>query len=232
MATTWESYRNDIRLELKDPNATKWSDEELKLYYNSAMKNFSQYFPQEKTNDYTPVAETREYALPTDIMSPVSDAIVSLEYPENHWVDRLPAPAFKPGSYREVYNWLNESVYIGAGMHYYPWGGSLFLTADPEFLDTDEVFQLRYFGIHDLMSLPADELSIDLVDEELIMWYVTAKAYQRISGQDANLQRWDERGRRNDSPLIPEHQWRMKMYHEGIRQRRKPEHKRLTRKLR
>lgn len=232
MATTWESYRGDIRLELKDPNATKWGDDELRLYYNSAMKNYSQYFPQQKTNDYTPVANTRTYDLPTDIMSPVSDAIVSLEYPENHWVAPLMAPSFKPGTYREVYNWLNESVYIGAGLRYYAWGSSLFLTTDPEFLDADEVFQLRYFGIHDLVSIPTDELSIPLVDEELIIWYVTAKAYQRISGQDANLQRWDERGRRNDSPLIPEHVWRMQMYQEGIRQRRKPEHKRLTRKMR
>lgn len=233
MATTWESYRNDIRLELKDLSATKWVDEELRLYYNSAMKNYSQYFPQQKYHDYTPVADTREYALPTDIMSPVSDAIVSLEYPENTWVAPLPAPAFKPGTHREVYNWLKESLYTGAGgLQYYAWGPSLFLTADPAFVDTDEVFQLRYFGIHDMVSLPLDELSIPLIDEELIMWYVTAKAYQRISGQDANLQRWDERGRRNDSPLIPEHRWRMEMYQEGVRMRRKPEHKRLTRKLR
>ena len=42
-------------------------------------------------------------------------------------------------------------------------------------------------------------------DEDLIYAHTMATAWQRIGGNDAALSRWDENGKRDDSPLIPQY---------------------------
>lgn len=223
--TTWASYLGNLRIELNDTSeAYYWSSAELLLYFNQGLDEYSLSFPAEATESITPVADTKAYDLPTALLRPVTDYIISVEYPEYKYLKFV---EWKPGTARAMENWLSESISFSGGMCYLIWRDQLILSENPK--DFDDSIVVRYTGLHTHMAEDTDTLTIPQSDESLLAWFVTAKAHARVSGQDARLSRWKEEGRRNDSPLIPEFAWRMKQFRDGVLRRLKPEHKRLYR---
>lgn len=109
----------------------------------------------------------------------------------------------------------SESVRPSSGFYCLSEGA---LAVASDYASLDVLYQAGY-------EVPAaydadEEVSVPEADWEPILWFVTALVFGEVAGKDAALQRWDEKGKRDDSPLIPEHRWRMIRYHDAVDIRR------------
>lgn len=226
--TTWGEYKTRIRGQLGDSDEPYyWSPDELRWYADAGFDDYSRHFPLQDDIEIAVVSGQKAYALPSDILTPAERHVASVEYPSGRYLQPL---KFKPGDVR-LYSqsglWKETE---GVGLAYYIWGSTLYLTRNPTEL-TDPL-AVMYLAHHAHIVDDDTELTIPDVDLPLLMWFITATAMARVAAQDARLSRWKEEGSRSDSPLIPEHQWRMQQYHNGIAQRSKPRPRKLYRRRR
>lgn len=218
---TGETLVDRVRLELNDPipvdDAPRWPTEELVVYANDGVRDYSKYFPRvARTTLPTTgvVGPDGGYALPLD--QPVGRVTrVGYQQPgRTDWIQERPQ---QPGDFVG-----GSAVLAGTAGGFGRRGGYASVPAyelsGPPGAE-DEVVSLRlnfvpragttvvvdYTTTHVLFD--ATDLTVPTTipddDEELLALYTTAKAWARVSGQDAGLSRWDETGRRDDSPILP-----------------------------
>ena len=184
--TTWGSLRADLRLELKDPNATKWPDGLMYIYIKDALNDYSQYFPIRKYAVEIVIEEGETgYTLPEDFLK---DVLV--ESPATTYLKRYQKT---PGT---------QLLTRTTPRFYYIEGNKLFLNAP-----TDGQVFLTYDALHPTPAALDDDtfvLTVPLRDEELIRLYIKAAAHGHIRGKSARLDRFKPVGTRDDNPLIPE----------------------------
>lgn len=183
--TTYASLLNDIRVDLKDTNATsyKFSDESLYIWVKDAIKDYSGWFPLEV--DRLTMSLDSDYGddLPTDFM-----LVHTVECPENTYLEKK-----NPGGGSKFTNPSSPTLY-------YLSGGRLYLDASPP-----GDCLLSYGALH---TIPATYLSTTTVlsipprDEELIRLYVVAKANEQTRTKQTSIDRFKlGAGRRDDNPV-------------------------------
>ena len=183
--TTWAQLLSDIRSDLQDVSANpRYPDTLLFLYAKDAILDYSQWLPRRLDRvEIQPVGEA--YPLPVDFLD---DILV--EYPLDHMLERRQErPGYK---YRTS---LKPN-------RYYLEGGNLYLNGPA----SDPVY-LTYHATHSLPASEADQtflLTIPDKDLELIRLYAKAKAYGQTRGRQANLDRFKQKGVRDDNPIQPE----------------------------
>ena len=199
--TTYAQLLADIRLELKDDAATKWSDQSIYLWVKDAIKDYSGWFP--KTVDRTVLTMDENYssALPTDFLQDFN-----VESPQDTFLEKRPD---RPGA---------KYTTPSSPTLYYISGGRLYLDAAP----ISECL-LTYGALH---TIPASYLntttvmSIPSSDEELVRLYVMAKANEQVRTKQSSIDRFKlGAGRRDDNPVNLEVSTLMDEYYAKIAER-------------
>lgn len=204
MTTTWGDLKAEIRVDLKDPNASKWSDASLYVWVKDAIRDYSTYFPLRKDRVELTVSPTSDvtYPLPADYVD-----MIYVESPEDTYLEqREPRPGARYASTPQPYNYVID-------------GGSLILSGPPQ--DGDQVL-LTYHSVHALPTAvdeDADVLTVPDSDVELLRLYVYAKAHNQLRGNQARLDRFKETGRRDDNPIEEEVVFPMMDYHRKLSER-------------
>jgi len=201
MATTWAELMTTLRSWLGDTTA-KYPDSKLFPYAQTAIRDLSLRLP--RTSRATLAFTNKEAAMPTD------------------WIGSLALRVF----YGSTELRQSDAVTPTSGF-YTIVDGALVLYND--FSAVDIMYQGGYDVPATMPVAPVPEtdpptvlpnVSVPDVDLECIYWFVTSMVFGEIAGKDSALQRWDEKGKRDDSPLIPEHRWRMMRYHDAVDIRR------------
>ena len=186
--TTWATLLSQVRLELKDPAGTKYSDDLLFLYGKDAIKDYSSYFPRRVDRTALTLDANNSAALPTGFISDVS-----VECPKNRFMERR---FERPGA---------KYITSGSPTLYYISGGRLYLDAAPS--GDDEVL-LTYMTMHVLPTSKTDittEMTVPEMDEELIRLYIKACAIEQTRTHQSSLDRFKlGSGGRDDNPMTPE----------------------------
>jgi hypothetical protein len=215
-----------VRLELNDPipvdDVPRWPTAELVVYANDAVRDYSKYFPR--------VARTE--LLATSTAGPDGGYEVALDravgritrvgYQQQGRLDWIQERPQKPGDmvggsslgrfgrYRGGYAGApayelsgpagSEDLAVSLRLNFAPANGT-YLVVD--YTTAHDLFDAAFLDVP--TTIPDD-------DEELLALYTTAKAWARVSGQDAGLSRWDETGRRDDSPILPKERTLFRAY--------------------
>jgi len=195
----WGELKADIRSDLQD-TTSKNSDALLYLYVKDAIRDYSIWFP--KRIDREEVLKVNSgYPLPVNFIEEIY-----VESPIDAYLEK-----------RIVRLGTKRKASLTA-INYFIQGGNLYISA----LNYAEPVYLTYFATHDVPVSATDEdfqVSIPLMDMELIRIYVKAKIYERIRAKQASLDRFKPVGTRDDNPIIPEVTDLMKEYRNGISER-------------
>lgn len=218
MTISGQTLIDRVRIELSDVDSTqyKWSNRELIIYANDAIRDYSKHFRVAHTTTFLDTGAVDDGMGMRALTMPVEcQAVQQLVY-----------------HFKGVAYFIREKPYKGgevdleAGIALYPkilrpvlirnvWRWTL--STDANDLDAPVVIKINfvpaqgstivvnYLTGHSLLSDTNLSLATTIPDddEELLSLYTQAKAFARIGGQTADLDRWREEGRRNDSPVIP-----------------------------
>src|SRR5262245_28463591 len=192
-------YLASLRPRLDDDPAAgddpRQSDAELTGYLLDAVKEYSGAFPREREQEFTADGTTARYDLPADI---VDDLV--------HEVSCLAAGRVVDVPVRLARNRSSRWYEIRAGHLVFGWKPV-----------DGTVIRVLYDGAHVLPE--TGDCTVPAQDVELVFTYAMYLAVRRVSGNDANLQRWDEAGRRDDNPLIPQYRLLLDRYTQLVRER-------------
>lgn len=180
--TTRSQYLERLRARLADPDAKRWSNDELLSYLDESVGMYSQLFPQTLEKEFTPDGFSNRFNVPDDLL--------------DQWITMLWV-ILPTGSSFEVDGGINRLR--EPERRFEVVGQELVLNFIPA---SDTVIRIRYSGVYTIPD--SGDARIPAEDETLIYLYAVYLAWLKISAQDASLSRWREEGRRNDSPIIPE----------------------------
>lgn len=182
--TTQNDFLSGLRLRLRDSDGRRWPNDELLAYLQAAVQEYSKSFPRLREQQFVTSGNTRIYALPSDL---IGDQIIEVAITGEGEADRERLVLRRSLVYRGT-RWYEV---VGQNLHF-GWVVPAGLTV-----------RVRYEATHVLP--PTGDATIPKEDEEMIYVAAMAMAWQRLAGNDANLSRWKEEGRRDDSPIIPIH---------------------------
>jgi len=189
----------NVRVMLSDEGTTKkYPDTELLLYCKRALDLYSSYFPLYVSATATGSGTDGQYLL------------------ELGWTVTRVSHETDTG----YENFLEEIPRVsGQAMHYYVegwWRESNTLHVTPTTL---EDIKLYYSTRHTHPTETTSVLTIPPLDELLIEKAMCGMAMDRMVSKAAVLDRWKEKGKRDDNPIIvARHNW-MKEFEKGIAQR-------------
>ena len=194
--TTLAEMRTRVRDFVRDTNADetkrKVSDAELNGYLQDGLSDYSWHFPLQKVADTSPPV-----TLPADAV-PDENAVDFVEVSGVLWT---------------LYKVEEGSSLPTTGKFWYWRGGSIELAPTP----TSSV-SVWYRALHPFPAEDAD-FTLPSADEELLVLYTAAKFHQKVGTVAAKLDRFKERGERDDNPLIMMHQVIMAEYHAKVSDR-------------
>src|SRR5581483_9386740 len=178
--TTRGGLRQRVRVELHDAGATQlWSDELLNQWLAEAISAYGHDLPKQAETTWTSVADQQEYALPSDYL-----AAVRVEHPDDYF--RVYAPV-AGGDVLEDVSGIPTRFRLSEQLTFDVYGGNLVLWPAP---DVDgETIRLRYRALYAAPSADADVLATPSGDDELLVWWVAARALEWIGMDEARRQR-------------------------------------------
>jgi len=227
---TGETLLDRVRLELADPipedDVPRWPTNELVVYANDGVRDYSKYFPRVARMTVAADGTVGPDGGYTLALGQAVARIQRVGYQQQgrlDWIKERPQQPgdFVGGSAVLASSWAGfgrRGGYISVPSYELsgPTGSedeavSLRLNFVPR-AGTSMVVDFTY--CHALFD--PDDLTVPTTvpddDEELLALYCTAKAWARVSGQDAGLSRWDETGRRDDSPILPKERGLFRAY--------------------
>ena len=194
--TTLLEMRGKVRNFIRDTNADearrKVSDAELDDYLGYALSDYSMHFPKSKVYQ-------------------VESPPASIEMPS----DSLEAELVQVGA--DV--WVEWKVEEGgtlptSGKYWYRRGDEIAFASTPA-----SAVSVWYRGTHPFPAGDDDSFTIPAFDEELLVLYAAAKFHQKMGTVAAKLDRFKERGERDDSPLVMMHDLLMREYQVKVAER-------------
>lgn len=199
--TTRGQMRESVRNFLKDTTTKKASDAELDDYLDFALADYSYHFPRKLVAEYT---NLQLLTPPTDM---VPNGVEAVEVDDSLW------PQVTLGSTKQGWFWYGENIKLSrtasvARVHYR--GLHAFIVPEgftvPLDGDGHPIGELKDYGV----------LTVPKADEELLQLYAAAKFHQKVGTIAAKLDRFREKGERDDNPLIMMHDVLMWQYHQKI----------------
>lgn len=183
--TTKSQFLEQVRLRLDDVTEDddgRWSDTELNAYLVTATYEYSKTFPRIREQEFEADGIETRYDAPTDL---IDDQIqkVTLNDPLRGYEEEIPHKSLRRRGSTRYYECVDDTIIFA-----FPPNGDVIV---------------RYAALHTMPD--SGNSSVPMEDEDLIYAHTMATAWQRIGGNDAALSRWDENGKRDDSPLIPQY---------------------------
>jgi hypothetical protein len=209
--TTRAQLLTSTRAELNDAGVTKlWSDALLQQWLAEAIRSYSARLPKEATTTLSSVAGQAAYALPSDFAR-----VVRVEHPTRTY--RVCAPLVGGDAAAEVLALVDlEASVQAAGPYTYDlYGGSLVL--DPAPAASGESIVLRYLATYAEPSADGDTLATPVRDDDLLIWWVCARALDWISTDEAKRMRFERQRGASAAPTADRYLIR---FDAGVRQRR------------
>lgn len=210
-ARTLGDIRDEIRVDLKDSDKSKWTDAELENYIRDAIKDYAKRFPKNQELSIACVEDQREYGLPDAVQE-----VYRVEYQArsglSHFLKYSPWRAGEVdyrtavGEAPTLRDKLSVGLIRGRGREYLGhWdfrAGKLILDFEPA---EGDALKVRYAGTYIVPPFAAVRTDVPGEDLEMLKLFAKGSAFARVEGQDANLQRWDDTtsGTRADNPLTP-----------------------------
>lgn len=190
--TAWSDFYSELTTQLG--STTDWTEAELALYTNQAIRKYSLVFPVKTSSSLSCDGSTSSWALPSDFIK-----VNRVEYVEGSREPRfLEEIQFKPGT-----QYYNQSSNLP--LMWYAEGGYFKLTSTPGSNDT---LTLHYNGSHTEI-VTDDDTTFTVPDYHLgiISLFVQSRALLRMSHDDAMLRRWADRnvdpGTPQSNPFLP-----------------------------
>lgn len=155
--------------------APTWSDAELLVFLNDAIREYSQHLPRLAETRLAAVAGQRRYALPADAL-----AVLSAEYP----ADREPAAYLTHYSYKSRRFALSPAAYDLLPRHDLSAAPSLLLSFDPA---PGESLAVRHTRPHAAPAATTEYLTVPAEHHHVLTQYVMfAAARQLTAAEQAN----------------------------------------------
>ena len=188
--------RNFIRDTNLDETRRKVTDDELDDYLGYALSDYSLHFPRQSLLEVDP---------PTATVSAPLDSV-----PGENSVDlvQVGADIWTPWKVQE-----GESLPT-SGKYWYWRGGEIAFASTPA-----DAISVWYRGTYPFPAGVDDSFTIPTADEELLVLYAAAKFHQKMGTVAAKLDRFKERGERDDSPLVLMHDLLMREYNAKVSDR-------------
>ena len=196
--STLADMRARVRNFVRDTNADtqKLSDAELDDYLFYALADYSRHFPRQRVLEVD--LPSRSVSAPPD-MVPGENSVFVVEVAGALWTEwRVGAGESLPTS----------------GERWYWRGGAITFPAAPP-----GPVSIWYRGLHPLPS-GEEDFTLPMADEEMLVVYAAAKFHQKLGTVAAKLDRFKERGERDDNPLIMMHEVLMAQYHQIVASRK------------
>ncbi len=180
--TTRAALVTAIRSELNDAAATKlWEDALLARWIAEALRDYSERLPREALATWTSTAGQASYTLPTDFAQ-----ALRLEHPSGFL--RLLAPLVG-GDVTEASESPRQEGERQLSFDVY--GGSAILEPAPD--ASGETIALRYLAAYAEPAADGDLLATPSRDDELLVWFVCARALRWIDTDEAKRMRFEQR---------------------------------------
>lgn len=157
-----------------------WSDAELLLFLNEAIREYSQHLPRVAETRLAAVAGARRYALPAD-----ARAVLSVEYPEG----REPAVYLTRLAYKSRRFATSPAGYDFLPRHDLTAAPALLLSFDPAAGQTPagEILLVRHTRPHAAVAAAGDSLTVPAEHHHVLLGYVLfAAARQLQAAEQAN----------------------------------------------
>jgi hypothetical protein len=196
--TTLAELQTKVRNFVKDVNDTpKVSDEELAEYIGYALADYSYHFPRMLVAEYEAAALLD---VPTD-MVPDENSVEGVEVSSELWTKAEIGQGEKFPTTGKFWYWRGSQVALAS-------------------LPSVSIY-LHYRGLHAFVAPEEGDavLSVPKANEELLVIYAAAKFHQKIGTVAAKLDRFKERGERDDNPLVFMHDVLMRQYYAKIADR-------------
>lgn len=198
--TTLLEMRDRVRDFVKDNNPDvsrrKVSDAELTVYLKDALNEYSYRFPLRSVADNAAAASI---APPTD-MVPGEGSVNQVQVGSNLWSQWTIAEG--------------ESLPT-SGKFWYWRGGTITFASTPT-----TTISVWYGAVWPFPATDGAAFTLPAADEELLVLYGAIKFHQKLGTVAAKLDRFKERGERDDSPLVMMHEVLLKQYEQLVASRR------------
>ena len=187
--TTRAGLRALIRDELGDSGAsTTWLDSQLNQWLAEAIRDYSRRLPKPSTTTIASVANQADYGLPADCLQ-----VARVEHPEGFF--RVPDPR-SGGDVIDPLSLTSSQVprVLSEQLSYDVWGayGSLTLTLQPSPAASAEDIAVRYLASWAEPANDAATISVPTIDEQLLVWFVAARALEWLGTEEAKRQRFEK----------------------------------------
>ncbi len=161
------------RLALGDAGETPtWSDAELLLFLNEAIREVSQHLPRLAETHLTAVAGARRYGLPVD-----TAAVLSVEYPEG----REPACTLTRRPYKSRRFAVSGDAYDFLPRHDLTAAPALLLSFDPA---AGETLLVRHTRPHAAVATVNDTLTVPAEYQHVLAGYVLFAAARQLQAAE------------------------------------------------
>jgi hypothetical protein len=199
--TTLAEMRTRVRDFVRDTNADvsrrKVSDTELDIYLRESLAEYSYRFPDRGVDDNVAAASVS----PPSDMVPGEDSVSIVEvssstYTQHHVAEGEDLPT--------------------TGKYWYWRGGTITFSTTPT-----ATISVWYQKQWPFPTGDAVAFTVPIADEELIELYAAIKFHQKLGTVAAKLDRFKERGERDDNPLVMMHEVLRRQY-DAICQSRMP----------
>jgi hypothetical protein len=195
---TWADVLADLRLDMKESDTPRLTDERAFLYLKFAIRDYSKWNPLVKSTSLDLDANGMA-AFPTDFMR-----VIEVRHPDTHnIIPLLTRGSAPPSSGIARLRWWKEGNFLRMN----------------SWADTPDTVDVLYKAFHELPASFDDataEMTFPDDDEEAILLYIRAKdagsTRSRTSTLDRFKRKTDAGNTRTDNPLKPEENELMQEY--------------------
>lgn len=204
----WGEFRTIVRRSiLKDPNATRWSNDNLRDYVWWALDTFCAHTAMATSTSYVCDGTQFVFSLPANVYESVEQAGVvftqsgSAQAPANYLVPVYTTPGFNLQNEKGFYTWPREQLTCvvppasGYNLH------------------------VRYFAYYNHPYADADGIEVPSWALNPISYLVAAHALSNLESEEASLSRFDTKkdsGTPEDNAMRSIQSWWLRLYETEI----------------
>lgn len=178
--TTRAEFKTRLRGQLDDPDAVQWTDADLDRYLDESAGKYSRFFPRIRESEFVANGTDARYNVPDDLLD---DAISRCWLVGSGGTREIPGNAIRPREDEPTFTVIDQEIVF----NFVP--------------GANTTVRIRYAAIWEIPT--SGNTLIPKEDEGLITLWCEHLAWRKLGQADAALSRWDETGRRDDSPTKP-----------------------------
>lgn len=196
MATTAQKVITKVRVQLMEPVAGFWSDEELLLFLNEAQNDLADQMRGVETKAYMSTTAGRaDYALPQGWLSTRAIFYKRTDSPSEKWSRMVPTNLEKVAQETPDFITPVTEDKWGSQVKYWIWDRSLYFTPAP-FASGSNNILMFYKSTPNEITLLTENLAVDDIFSPAIESYILARAWEKQKESELATVAWNEYGQR------------------------------------